>query len=100
MNWAVKLKQFDIEFHPWTAIKGQVLADFLIEMSSAPEVGELPKTTTWVAHVDGSSTNKRSGVGVALVRLEGQKFQYAIKLDFVTTNNVAEYEAVLAGLTI
>jgi ribonuclease HI len=28
-----------------------------------------------------------------------QKFQYAIKLDFVTINK-AEYEAVLAGLSI
>ncbi|XP_062176044.1 uncharacterized protein LOC133881098 [Alnus glutinosa] len=29
-----------------------------------------------------------------------RKSQYAIKLDFVTTNNEAEYEAVLAGLSI
>jgi ribonuclease HI len=31
---------------------------------------------------------------------DGEKFQYAIKLDFVTTNNEAEYKAVLAGLSI
>lgn len=30
----------------------------------------------------------------------GKRFQYAVKLDFVTTNNEAEYEAVLVGLTI
>jgi ribonuclease HI len=33
-------------------------------------------------------------------KLNGEKFQYAIKLNFVTTNNEAEYEAVLAGLFI
>jgi ribonuclease HI len=31
---------------------------------------------------------------------DGETFQYAIKLDFVTTNNEAEYEALLSGLSI
>jgi ribonuclease HI len=44
--------------------------------------------------------NGRSGVAVALVSPEGHKFHFAIKLDFLTTNNEAEYEAVFAGLTI
>jgi ribonuclease HI len=35
-----------------------------------------------------------------LLSPQRQRFQYAIKLDFVTTNNEAEYEAVLAELTI
>jgi len=60
----------------------------------------LPKKETWVAYVDGSLTNQKSRVGVTLTSPEGEKFQYAIKLDFVTTNNEAKYEAVLAGLSI
>ncbi len=60
----------------------------------------MPKKETWVAYVDGSLTNQKSGVGVTLTSSEGEKFQYAIKLDFITANNEAEYEAVLAGLTI
>jgi ribonuclease HI len=63
-------------------------------MSSIPEAEKLPKATTWVAHVDGSSINGKSGVSVALVSPEGQKFHFAIKLDFPTTNNEAEYEVV------
>lgn len=31
---------------------------------------------------------------------KGEEFQYAIKLDFITTNNQAEYEAILARLSI
>jgi ribonuclease HI len=69
-------------------------------MSHALEVEELPREATWVAHVDGSSMNKRSGVEVVLVNPKGQKFQYAIKLDLVTTNREVEYEAVLAVLSI
>jgi ribonuclease HI len=60
----------------------------------------LPKKETWVAYVDGSLTNQKSGVGVTLTSSEGEKFQYAIKLDFVTTNNEAKYKAVLVGLSI
>jgi hypothetical protein len=100
VNWAIELGQFDIELHSRTTIKGQALADFLIELSDTPESEELPKEATWVPYVDGSSANRKGGVSVVLTSLEGEKFQYAIKLDFITANNEAEYEAVLAGLTI
>jgi ribonuclease HI len=39
-------------------------------------------------------------VGVILRNPEGQDFGFAIKLDFVTTNNEAEYEAVIADLAL
>jgi ribonuclease HI len=71
-----------------------------LEFSNTPESEELPKRETWVAHVDGSSANQKSRVGVTLASPDGEKFPYAIKLDFVTTNNEAEYEAVLAGLSM
>jgi hypothetical protein len=48
VNWAIELGQFDIEFHPRTTIKGQALADFLIELSDSPESEELHKEATWV----------------------------------------------------
>jgi ribonuclease HI len=46
----------------------------------------------WVIYVDRSSQCQLSP--------QRRRFQYAIKLDFVTTNNEAEYEAVLEGLTM
>jgi ribonuclease HI len=39
-------------------------------------------------------------VGVTLENPEGQEFRFAIKLDFVTTNNEVEYEALIVGLAI
>jgi Tfp pilus assembly protein PilZ len=68
VNRSVELGQFDIEFHPRTSIKGQVLADFLLKFNNTPESEELPKKETWVVFVDGSSTNRKSGVGVALTQ--------------------------------
>jgi ribonuclease HI len=47
-------------------------------------------------YVDGSSARGRSGVGVLLRNPKGQEFGFAIKLDFVTTNNEAE----IAGLAL
>jgi ribonuclease HI len=41
-----------------------------------------------------------SGVGVTLASPDGESFRYAIKMGFVTTNNEAEYDTVLAVLSI
>jgi ribonuclease HI len=96
----MELGQLDIEFHPQTTIKGQVLADFLVEFRNIPKAEELPKELTWVVYVDGSSARGRSGVGVLFRNPKGQKFGFAIKLVFVTMNNETKYEAVIASLAL
>ena len=35
MKWAIELSEFDIRYKSKTAIKGQVLADFVMEFTSA-----------------------------------------------------------------
>ena len=35
MKWAIELSEFDIRYKPKTAIKGQVLVDFVMEFTSA-----------------------------------------------------------------
>ena len=100
VNWAIELGEFDVEFYPRTAIKGQALADFLVEFCNFPEPGQLPKGETWIAYVDGSSTRKRGGVGITLTSPEGGNLEFSIRLDFPTTNNEAEYEAVIAGMSL
>ncbi|XP_076943277.1 uncharacterized protein LOC143613468 [Bidens hawaiensis] len=49
---------------------------------------------------DGASSGEGSGSGLKLINPEGQEFTYAIKLNFKSTNNEAEYEAFLVGLRI
>lgn len=48
------------------------MADFLAELSGFLEDVRLPDGEVWVACMDGSSTRKRSGVGVVLKSLEGE----------------------------
>jgi ribonuclease HI len=100
VNWAVELGEFDIDFLPRTTIKGQALADFLVEFSGFPEEVGLPVGDAWVACVDGLSTRKRSGDGVVIISPKGERWEFTIKLAFTTTNNEAEYEAVIAGMEV
>ena len=34
VQWAIKLNQFDIEYHPRIAIKAQALANFIVEFTT------------------------------------------------------------------
>jgi hypothetical protein len=46
-NWAIELEEFDIEFLPRNAVKGQALVDFLTEFTNLPDTTEWPKDETW-----------------------------------------------------
>nr|POE66376.1 hypothetical protein CFP56_15097 [Quercus suber] len=74
--WAIELSEFDIHYRPRTAIKGQAVADFIAEYTLA------------------------GGAGVVIQTPDGDTIECMIRLDFPTTNNEAEYEALLAGLDL
>ncbi len=48
--------------------------------------------------MDGASNAKGSGIGVVIITPDETVIEQSIRLDFKTSNNEAEYEAVLAGL--
>ncbi|PON72858.1 Ribonuclease H, partial [Parasponia andersonii] len=107
LKWAVELSQFDINFQPRTAIKGQALADFIAEFTydvNLPTgVLEKPASDTsklWKLYVDGSSNENGAGAGIVLISLEGHNIHYALRFKFPTSNNEAEYEALIAGLKL
>ncbi|XP_022862336.1 uncharacterized protein LOC111382551 [Olea europaea var. sylvestris] len=41
LKWAIELSEFDLTFRPRHAIKGQALADFMVEFTKAPEMEAL-----------------------------------------------------------
>ncbi|KAL2249926.1 UNVERIFIED_CONTAM: Ribonuclease HI [Sesamum indicum] len=94
IKWAVELGEFDIKFQTRSAIKAQVFADFLVEFA-----GEQPeKEERWLLHVDGSSTSKNGGAGIYLHGPNGAEIEIAARLNFLATNNEAEYEALIQRL--
>ncbi|VFQ61181.1 unnamed protein product [Cuscuta campestris] len=101
-KWGVFLGSFLIEFKPRPAIKGQALADFVVECT-AREVessGEEPEVNWWTVYTDGSFATDASGGGVVTVSPEGFKAYYSVRFQFRVSNNEAEYEALLCGLRL
>ncbi|KAK3008934.1 hypothetical protein RJ639_014866 [Escallonia herrerae] len=74
--WSVELGEFDIHYRPRPSIKGQALADFIVECTLPIEVEESPLGVerpllpdqlglfTWTLYVDGSSNTSGSGAGI------------------------------------
>ncbi|KAL5550984.1 hypothetical protein UlMin_001160 [Ulmus minor] len=93
-KWSIELREFDIQFKPRTAIKGQALADFITEFTYTPEMSEKITTQTqnsqWKLYVDGSSTETSSGAGIILVSPDGVKLSCAF--DTVTIIQVPRAE--------
>ncbi|GAV77500.1 RVT_3 domain-containing protein [Cephalotus follicularis] len=50
--------------------------------------------------LDGSSCLTGSGAGLVLTSPDGWTLEYALRFKFKATNNEAEWEALIAGLTI
>ena len=69
MKWALELEEFEAIYRPQTALKGQTVADFLVEFTYPEDpteenpqpdlpAGLQPSLPTWELHVDGSSNNR------------------------------------------
>ena len=97
--WAIELSEFDIQYCLRTAIKGQIVADFIAEFTQL-KGKEVKATAQWSIHTDGSSNRRAEGAGVVIQTPEEDKIKCMIRLDFPTTKNEAEYEALVAGLNL
>ena len=100
IQWAIELSQFDIEYHPRTAIKAQALVDFIAEFTSPKEDGLAERIQRWMIQTDGSLAQKRGGVGVVIITPDGETLKYRVWLKFPATNNETKYEGILTGLRL
>ncbi|CAI9786550.1 unnamed protein product [Fraxinus pennsylvanica] len=82
-------------------IKGQAVADFVVEFTGAIDFNvkmELTHHPAWTLFVDRFARETGSRAGVLLESPEGHKLNCAIRFGFKTSNNSTEYEALLASL--
>ena len=101
LQWAIELSEFGIEFQPRLSMKGQVMADFVLEYSRRPIQHKEPSEEEWwTLRVDGASRSLGSGVGLLLQSPTRENLEQAIRLGFPASNNEAEYEAILSGLDL
>ncbi|XP_068504039.1 uncharacterized protein [Phaseolus vulgaris] len=99
VKWVVELSKFDIKYEPRGQIKGQIFADFVVELSS--ETAQNAKDDfRWVLSVDGSSNQLGSGARVILEGPNGVLIEQSLRFAFKESNNQAEYEALITGILL
>ena len=100
---------------PRTSVKGQVLADLMAEFVETPleervkkqnmdekSVGAISfqEPLSWRIYVDGATNQRGSGMGLVVISPDKIIIEKSLRLGFSTTNNKAEYETLLVGMTM
>jgi hypothetical protein len=98
-KWAYALVEYDLKYKPIKAMKGKVVADFIVDHSiDVDGVVCLADVEVWRLFFDGSMCSQGQGVGCIIESPHGVEYELSIRLEFECTNNQAEYEALLVGL--
>ncbi|GJW70466.1 hypothetical protein Tco_0127383 [Tanacetum coccineum] len=99
--YSVELAAYNITYEPRSAIKGQILTDFINEVPVGNEA-MVPQQTQytidhdkdrkeeWVLYTDGAASAKGSGAGLVLISPTKTEYTYALRLNFESTNNQAD----------
>ena len=82
-----------------TSINSQVLADFIAEWTKVQMPLAVIDQEYWMMYFDGSLMKKGAGAGLVFVLPLGARMRYMVRIHFPSSNNVAEYEALVNGLS-
>ena len=63
-RWEIELSEFDIQYKPRLAVKGQVLTDFLAEVPWQETKSD--NSDSWTLNVDGALRQSGAGLGLQL----------------------------------
>jgi hypothetical protein len=89
-----------LAYAPRKAIKSQILGDFVAEWTGTQLSPPQIQAECWTLYFDGSVMKTGAGAGLLFISPLGEQIRYGIRLHFPTSNNMAEYEALLCGLRI
>ena len=76
------------------------MVDFIVEFTILDKEGATYEMERWTIQTDGSSVQKRGGVGVIIITPKGKTLKYRVQLAFPTTDKKIEYKGVLTGLRV
>jgi hypothetical protein len=99
-KWAMELCPFDLEFTHRDTIKSQTLADFMVEWTNLSILTTQEPVDYWKMYFDGSLTIDGVGAGILFISPTNEQLRYILRIHFLASNNVAEYEACFHGLHI
>ena len=69
-KWILALSEFDLRYESAKAVKGQAVADFVVQYCG-PELN-MVDLVPWTLFFDGSSCGNGSGIGVVMISPRGQ----------------------------
>jgi ribonuclease HI len=99
-KWALELMGQNITYAPRSAIKSQVLADFVPEWTEIQTPPTPIEHETWSMYVDGSVMKEGAGVGLVFISPLSVRMDYMVRLHFPASNNATEYKALINSLWI
>ncbi|XP_070032131.1 uncharacterized protein [Nicotiana tomentosiformis] len=114
-KWQILLSEFDIDYVTQNIVKGQALADHIIEepvdnyydpltmypsdeevLFSGEDISE--SYPGWRMFFDRAANFKGVGIGAILISESRQHYTALAKIRFPCTNNMVEYEACILGI--
>jgi hypothetical protein len=99
-KWAVELIGEGITYTPQKAIKSQVLADFVAEWTETQTPPTPMEQEYWTMYFDASLMKSGAKAGLIFISPLGVRMRYMIRIHFLVSNNVVEYESLVNGLHI
>ena len=97
-KWALGLMDQGITYASQTAIKSQVLADFIAKWTEVQTPPAIVDQEYWTTYLDGSLMKKGTDAGLVFISPLKVCMRYMVRLHFPSSNNVAKYEALINGL--
>lgn len=96
MKWVIDISEYEVSFEESKVLKALLFIDFFIEMTHVPSEPD----HTYIIFTYGSINNRGNGACITLENNSGLVVEVSLRFDFLTINNQAEYEVMIAGMTL
>jgi hypothetical protein len=99
-KWSMELMGETLTYTLRQVIKSQILADFIAEWTDTQLPQLQIQAECWTLYFDRSVMKTGVGTDLLFILPLVEHMRYTVRLCFPTSNNMAEYEALLCGLQI
>jgi hypothetical protein len=98
-KWAYVLVEYDLAYEPLISMKGQVVADFIVDHTiDVDHSVDFIQLKPWGLYFDGLVCSKGQGARCVIISPSDVYIDLSIRLEFACTNNQVEYESLLHEL--